>query len=52
VKERGLFKPKKVSSGLRAGDWVQIINGLASSDEVAINAQYLVDSENFIKTSN
>jgi len=52
VKERGLFKPRKVSSGLHAGDWVQIINGLASSDEVAINAQYLVDSENFIKTSN
>lgn len=52
VKERGLFKPRKVSSGLKAGDWVQIINGLASSDEVATNAQYLVDSENFIKTSN
>jgi len=52
VKERGLFKPRKVSSGLHEGDWVQIINGLASSDEVATHAQYLVDSENFIKTSN
>jgi len=52
VKERGLFKPRKVNSGLHAGDWIQIISGLASSDEVAINAQYLVDSENFIKTSN
>lgn len=52
VKERGLFKPRKVSSGLHTGNWVQILNGLASSDEVAINAQYLVDSEGFIKTSN
>lgn len=52
VKERGLFKPRKVSSGLHTGNWVQIINGLASSDEIATNAQYLVDSENFIKTSN
>lgn len=52
VKERGLFKPKKVSSGLRTGEWIEIISGLASSDEVAIHAQYLVDSENFIKTSN
>lgn len=52
VKERGLFKPRKVSSGLHAGNWIQITNGLASSDEVATNAQYLVDSENFIKTSN
>lgn len=49
VKERGLFKPRKVNSGLRTGEWVQIINGLASSDEVATNAQYLIDSENFIK---
>lgn len=52
IKERGLFKPRKVSTGLHAADWVQIINGLTSSDEVATNAQYLVDSENFIKTSN
>jgi membrane fusion protein, copper/silver efflux system len=52
VKERGLLKPRKVNAGLRSGEWVQIIRGLASSDEVAINAQYLVDSENFIKTPN
>lgn len=52
VKERGLFKPKKVSSGLRTDEWIEITSGLASSDEVAMNAQYLVDSENFIKTSN
>jgi len=52
VKESGLFKPRKVSSGFQEGDWVQILNGLASSDEVALNAQYLVDSEGFIKTSN
>jgi len=52
VKERGLMKPRKVNAGLRTGEWVQIISGLASSDEVAVNAQYLVDSENFIKTSN
>jgi len=52
VKERGLMKPRKVNAGLRTGEWVQIISGLASSDEVPVNAQYLVDSENFIKTSN
>jgi len=52
VKQRGLFKPLKVTAGLHAGDWVEIKRGLASSDEVAVNAQYLVDSENFIKTSN
>jgi multidrug efflux pump subunit AcrA (membrane-fusion protein) len=52
VKERGLFKPKKVVTGLHTGEWIEITTGLASSDEVAVKAQYLVDSENFIKTSN
>jgi len=52
VKERGVFKPRRVSSGLHTGDWVQILKGLASSDEFATNAQYLVDSEGFIKTPN
>lgn len=51
VKERGLFKPKKVNTGLRIDEWIEITSGLASSDEVAMHAQYLVDSENFIKTS-
>jgi len=52
IKERGSFKPKKVTAGLRSGDWIQIIHGLTSSDEFASQAQYLVDSENFIKTTN
>jgi membrane fusion protein, copper/silver efflux system len=30
---------------------VEIKSGLASSDEIAENAQYLIDSESFIKTA-
>jgi membrane fusion protein, copper/silver efflux system len=52
VKERGSFKARKVESGLRSNDWIQITKGLASSDEFAAQGQYLVDSENFIKTTN
>ncbi len=52
LKERGLFKPTKVKAGLQTEDWVEIKSGLTSSDEMAVNAQYLIDSENFIKTSN
>jgi membrane fusion protein, copper/silver efflux system len=51
-KERGLFKPVKVKTGLQTDEWIEIKSGLTSSDEVAVNAQYLIDSENFIKTSN
>jgi multidrug efflux pump subunit AcrA (membrane-fusion protein) len=50
VKERKVFKPKNVKVGVRTNGWVEITQGLSSSDEVASNAQYLVDSESFIKT--
>lgn len=49
VKERGAFTPKNVRAGVRTDGWVEIIQGLSSSDEIASNAQYLVDSESFIK---
>jgi hypothetical protein len=49
VKDRGVFKPKKVTTGTVSDGQIEIRNGLASSDEIAANAQYLVDSESFIK---
>jgi Cu(I)/Ag(I) efflux system membrane fusion protein len=51
VKERGQFKPRKVVAGTRSNGYREIVKGLTSSDEVAANAHYLVDSESFIKTS-
>ena len=51
VKERNVFKPKKVVTGTRTANQVEIKQGLSSSDEIASNAQYLVDSESFIKTT-
>lgn len=50
VKERGVFKPKKIVVGIRTNGSMEIKQGLASSDEVAANAQYMVDSESFIKS--
>jgi len=50
VKEREVFKPKKVITGVRTNGSIEIRQGLSSSDEVAMNAQYLVDSESFIKS--
>jgi Cu(I)/Ag(I) efflux system membrane fusion protein len=49
VKTRGVFKPKAIRAGLSTEGWIEIIQGLSSSDEIALNAQYLVDSEGFIK---
>jgi multidrug efflux pump subunit AcrA (membrane-fusion protein) len=49
VKERGAFRPKKIITGIRASREIEVKQGLASMDEVAVNAQYLVDSESFIR---
>ena len=43
------FKPKKVITGATNNKSIQIISGLSQSDSVAIQAQYLMDSESFIK---
>ena len=49
IKEKNVLKPKKVVVGARTNDAVEITQGLSSSDEIAANAQYLVDSESFVK---
>lgn len=49
VKERGVFKPQQVTTGITADDKI-MVKGISSSDEIAAHAQYLVDSESFIKT--
>jgi len=51
VKQQGVFKPRKVLTGTVASDWVQVLSGLTSQDEIAAQAGYLVDSESFIQTS-
>lgn len=50
IKDKKVFKPKKVITGVRTENSIEIKQGLSSSDEIAANAQYLVDSESFIKT--
>lgn len=50
IKNGALFKAKKVTTGPVINNEVQITKGLALTDSVASNAQYLTDSESFIKT--
>jgi Cu(I)/Ag(I) efflux system membrane fusion protein len=49
VKDRGVFKSQVVTTGVSADNLV-MVKGISSSDEIAVNAQYMVDSESFIKT--
>ena len=43
------FRPLKVTTGITIGDNIQITGGLSETDSVAIKAQFLIDSESFIK---
>lgn len=49
VKERGVLKPREVTTGNQSEGLTEISAGLSTTDEIAANAQYLVDSESFIK---
>jgi Cu(I)/Ag(I) efflux system membrane fusion protein len=44
------FKATAIQTGLEMNDFVQIIGGISVGDTIAKNAQYLIDSESFIKT--
>jgi Cu(I)/Ag(I) efflux system membrane fusion protein len=42
------FIPKPVITGIHAHGQIQITEGILQTDEIAANAQYMVDSESFI----
>ena len=43
------FRPLKVTTGITIDNNIQITGGLSETDSVAIKAQFLIDSESFIK---
>jgi Cu(I)/Ag(I) efflux system membrane fusion protein len=50
LKQGALFRAHKVSTGIMNGNQIQVTKGLMQTDSLASNAQYLTDSESFIKT--
>lgn len=52
IKTDETFTPYKVKTGFESDGWIEIIEGLDESSEIAVNAQYLIDSESFIKVMN
>lgn len=51
VKDGDKFKVSKVETGYETSNLVEIISGLSQTDSVASNAQFLMDSEGFIKVN-
>jgi Cu(I)/Ag(I) efflux system membrane fusion protein len=46
------FKAHKIYTGITYKDHIQVLSGMKETDSVAVNAQYLMDSESFIKIKN
>ncbi len=51
-KQGNNFHAIAIKIGIRSNNKIQIISGLTPADSVATNAQYLIDSESFIKVNN
>jgi Cu(I)/Ag(I) efflux system membrane fusion protein len=49
LKEDGGFRAHKITTGITNSNNIQVLSGLSPNDEVAANAQFLMDSESFIK---
>jgi Cu(I)/Ag(I) efflux system membrane fusion protein len=47
--EPNVFRPQLVQTGAGAGDRIQILEGISAGDAIAYNAQFLVDSESFVR---
>jgi Cu(I)/Ag(I) efflux system membrane fusion protein len=51
-KSDGGFRAHKINTGIAHEKHIQVLSGLSETDSVAMNAQYLMDSESFIKVKN
>jgi multidrug efflux pump subunit AcrA (membrane-fusion protein) len=52
IKRRGVFRPKEIVTARQSGDWIEVLHGLDASDSLTYNAQFMIDSESFIKVRN
>jgi Cu(I)/Ag(I) efflux system membrane fusion protein len=50
LKDGSAFKVHEVATGITANNLIQITGGISDKDSVAANAQFLIDSESFLKT--
>jgi Cu(I)/Ag(I) efflux system membrane fusion protein len=48
VQDNGTFRARKVTTGVVHQQWIAIRKGLTSTEAIAAQAQYLVDSEGFL----
>jgi membrane fusion protein, copper/silver efflux system len=47
----GVFEPRKVETGWRAGDQVEIVKGLMEGEKIVVSGAFLIDSESRMKAA-
>lgn len=51
LKKAGVFRSKKIETGSVSGAWLEVLAGISETDEIAADAQFLMDSESFVKSN-
>jgi Cu(I)/Ag(I) efflux system membrane fusion protein len=51
IKSNGFFQSRSIEVGIRSGKLIEVRSGLTEIDELAENAQFLMDSESFVKSN-
>jgi Cu(I)/Ag(I) efflux system membrane fusion protein len=49
MRSNGGFRAHKITTGITHENHIQVLSGLNETDQIAANAQFLMDSESFIK---
>ncbi|SLN66011.1 efflux RND transporter periplasmic adaptor subunit [Oceanibacterium hippocampi] len=47
----GLFEPRDITLGARAGSLVEVIEGLSAGEQVVVNGTFLIDAESNLQTA-
>ncbi|MBI3364761.1 MAG: efflux RND transporter periplasmic adaptor subunit [Ignavibacteriae bacterium] len=50
-KQEGVFEPRLVKTGARAGEYIQILDGINEGETVVSSGGYLIDSESELETT-
>jgi RND family efflux transporter MFP subunit len=51
AKGDGVFEPRRVETGWRAGDQVEIVKGLMPGEKIVVSGTFLIDSESRMKAA-
>ncbi len=51
AKDGGIFEPRRVETGWRAGDQVEIVKGLMEGETIVVSGTFLIDSESRMKAA-